>query len=109
MLKQFKRYDESSEQHSEIEAEPEPEPETELEQPEREGKSTNSELMNADDMEFEMELTNDDELNEVEFIVNKREIKLIGENGVEVVDIDENDIEGLFISNFCESKVHFTN
>lgn len=91
MLKQLKRCDESSEQHSEIEAEPETEAETE---PERKSKSTNSRLMTADDMEFEMELTNDDELNEMEFIANKREIKLIGENGVEVVDIDENEIEG---------------
>lgn len=48
-------------------------------------------------MEFELELTQDEALNEMEFVVHKREIKLIGENGEEVVDIDENEIEGLCI------------
>lgn len=88
MLKKSKHCDENSEQHSEIEAEPEPDQE-------QGEKSTNTEMVAADDMEFELEVTQDDELNEMEFIVNKREIKLIGENGEEVVGIDDNEIEGL--------------
>lgn len=82
MLKKSKHCDENSEQHSEIG--------TELTHEQEE----KSEIVTADDMEFELEVTQDDELNEMEFIVNKREIKLIGENGEEVVGIDDNEIEG---------------
>lgn len=86
MLKKLKERDESSEEHLEIEAEPDQEQE-------QEQKLTNAEMITTEDMEFELEIAQDDELNEVAFIVDKREIKLIGENGEEVVGIDENDIE----------------
>lgn len=84
MLKKLKERDESSEEHLEIEAEPDQEQEQKL---------TNAEMITTEDMEFELEIAQDDELNEVAFIVDKNEIKLIGENGEEVVGIDENDIE----------------
>lgn len=84
MLKKLKQRDESSEEHLEIEAEPDQEQEREL---------TTAEMITAEDMEFDLEVAQDDELNEVAFIVDNREIKIIGENGEEVVDIDENDIE----------------
>lgn len=104
MLKQFKQCDDSIEQHSETSidgelearASPEPEREPELEA-EYQGKSLNNQLTTADDMEFDMELANDDELNDMEFIVSKREFKLIGENGVEVVEMGETEGEGLYL------------
>lgn len=97
LLKKLKQCDENSEQHSEIETEPEPETELEPEQ-EQAGKSTN-EIIVSDDMEFELEVSNDDELNEMEFVVHKKEIRLVGEDGEEVVDIDDNEIEGLYRNN----------
>lgn len=89
-LKKLKQCDESSEQHSEIETEPDQE---------QEGKAANAaEMIAADDMEFELEISNEDEMNEMEYIVNKKQIRLIAENDDEVVDIDENEVEGLYAS-----------
>lgn len=105
-LKKLKQCDGNSEQHSEIETEPDQEQEQEQEQ---EGKSTNSEMIAADDMEFELEISNDDELNEMEYIVNKKEIRLIGKNGEEVIDIDETEVEGMYWSDWNVGNNFFLN
>lgn len=94
-MKPLKQCDESGEQQSEIEIEQEQEQELESELESEKKPTCRPELMSADDMEFEMELSHDEESNQIEFIENKRQVKLVGEDGEEMVDIDENDVEGL--------------
>lgn len=86
MLRQLNRCDADAQEQSEFDGE--------QEQPE---KPTSTVLVSADDMEYEMEETQDDESNEMEFVVNKNEVELIIDGGLQVVDIDENEIEGLHI------------
>lgn len=91
MLKQLKRDGESVQ--AQIETDGEAEPERELQQ-KHQTTSTNNTLMPADDeVEYEMELAQDDE--SMEFIVNKGEIKLVVDDSIELVHLDENEIEGL--------------
>lgn len=81
MLKQLNQCDADAQEQSECDGE-------------ADEKLTNAVLMSTDDMEFEMELAQDEEGNEMEFIVNKNEVKLVIGDSVEVVDIDDNEIEG---------------
>lgn len=89
MLNQINRCSESVQEQTEFDGEPEP-----IE----ENLANNVPIiMSTDDVEFEMELAQDDESNELAFIVNKNEIKYVVDENLEVVHIDEDEIDGMYI------------